>query len=213
MINADAAAWDDRYRGAEFVWTTSPNRFLAPEVEGLDPGRALDLACGEGRNAVWLATQGWEVTGVDFSLVGLEKAARLAESNHVSVDWVRADVTEWRPPHRYDLVLVFYLQLPRPQRTAAFGVAARSLAPGGTLLVVGHDLVNLTDGVGGPQNPDVLYTPDDLRRDLAASGVEDLAVDRAGRVDRPVGAGSDAPTAIDCLLRAHRAHGGSSRSA
>ena len=153
---------------------------------------------------MWLATQGWEATGVDFSRVGLEKAARLAESNHVAVEWVHGDATRWSPQHQYDLVVVFYLQLPAPQRTAAFGVAARALAPGATLLVVGHDLLNLTDGVGGPQSPDVLYTPDDLRRDLEASGVGDLVVDRAERVERPVETDTGTRAAIDCLLRAHR---------
>ena len=92
---SDAASWDERYRAAEFVWSTQPNRFLPPAVEGLTPGRALDVACGEGRNAVWLATQGWEATGVDFSATGLEKAARLAETNNVTVEWICADVTSW----------------------------------------------------------------------------------------------------------------------
>jgi SAM-dependent methyltransferase len=201
---SDAAGWDDRYRGAEFVWRTEPNRFLPAEVEGLPPGRALDLACGEGRNAVWLATQGWEVTGVDFTQVGLDKAARLATSNQVTGTWVLGDATHWQAGERYDLVIVFYLQLPEPQRTAAFVGAARSLAPGGTLLIVGHDLANLTDGVGGPQNPDVLYAPDDVRRDLATAGIADLVIDRAEPVERPVDTDSGTRIAIDNLLRAHR---------
>ncbi len=128
---SDAASWDERYGAAEFVWSTQPNRFLPPAVEGLTPGRALDLACGEGRNAVWLATQGWDATGVDFSATGLEKAARLAETNNVTVDWICADVTNWEPAAPFDLVVVFYLQLPERQRSAAFGSAARTLAPGG----------------------------------------------------------------------------------
>ena len=201
---SDAASWDERYRTAEFVWTTHPNRFLPPEVEGLAPGRALDLACGEGRNAVWLASQGWEAAGVDFSATGLEKAARLAATNGVTVEWVCADVTTWQPIELFDLVAVFYLQLPEAPRRAAMTSAARALAPGGTLLVVAHDLANLTGGVGGPQNPAVLYTPDNVREDLAASGVSDLVVERAERVDRPVETEQGTVMAIDCLVRARR---------
>lgn len=200
----DATAWDERYRTAEFVWKTDPNRFLPPEVQDLSPARALDLACGEGRNAVWLATQGWDATGVDFSEAGLAKAARLAESNDVTVSWIQADATRWTPDQEYDLVVVFYLQLPESQRREAIGVAARALSPGGTLLIVAHDLVNLTEGVGGPQDPAVLHTPDDLREDLSRSGVTGLVVERAERVERPVDTDSGTRTAIDCLVRAHR---------
>ncbi len=73
----DRNAWDERYAGDELVWSAQPNRFLVAEVETLPPGRALDLACGEGRNAVWLAERGWDVTGVDFSNAGIDKARRL----------------------------------------------------------------------------------------------------------------------------------------
>jgi SAM-dependent methyltransferase len=202
---SDAASWDERYRGAEFVWSTHPNRFLPPAVEGLTPGRALDVACGEGRNAVWLATQGWNATGVDFSAAGLEKAARLAETNSVTVEWIRADVTSWQSAQGFDLVVVFYLQVPEAQRRAALGSAARALAPRGTLLVVAHDLTNLTDGIGGPQDPAVLYTPDDVRGDLDGSEVRDLVVERAERIERPVVTDTGTVTAIDCLVRVHRA--------
>lgn len=201
---SDAASWDERYGAVEFVWSTQPNRFLPPAVEGLTPGRALDVACGEGRNAVWLATQGWEATGVDFSATGLEKAARLAEANKVTVEWIRADVTSWQSAELFDLVVVFYLQLPEPSRSAALASAARALAPGGTLLVVAHDLTNLTDGIGGPRDPTVLYTPDDVRGDLDGSGVGDLVVERAERIERPVETETGTVMAIDCLVRAYR---------
>ena len=196
----DAAHWNDRYGTAEFIWKTEPNQFLPPEVTGLSPGRALDLACGEGRNAVWLASQGWETTGVDFSDIGLEKAAGLAEANNVVIEWICADATTWRPEPHFDLVVVFYLHLPAHQRSAAFGAAAQALAPGGTVLIVGH----LTDGVGGPQDPAVLYTPDDVVGDLANADVPDLLIDRAERRHRPVPSDGGAVTAIDCLVRAHR---------
>lgn len=200
----DANHWDERYETAEFVWKTEPNQFLPAEVDGLDAGRALDLGCGEGRNAVWLAGQGWSVIGVDFSQVGLDKGARLADKSGVDVDWVCADATAWTPDSSFDLVIVFYLQLAQDARRAAFTGAARALAPGGTLLIVGHAGVNLVDGVGGPQDPSVLYDPDDVRADLASAGVGDLVVDRAEHVRRSVDTPAGPRFAVDCLVRVHR---------
>jgi len=186
-------AWDAKYAGSEFLWKEEPNRFLVAELDGLAPGRALDIACGEGRNAVWLAQQGWDVTGVDFSEVGLAKAARLAESRGVEVEWVTADLLEYVPPPGLDLAIAFYFQVPDDQRRLVLGRAAEALAPGGTMLVVAHDLLNLSEGIGGPQEPDVLYSPDDVVGDLAG-----LEIARAERVRRPVGEGD----AIDALVRA-----------
>ncbi|MGZ4381813.1 MAG: SAM-dependent methyltransferase [Gaiellaceae bacterium] len=186
-------AWDAKYAGSEFLWKEEPNRFLVSELDGLAPGRALDIACGEGRNAVWLAQQGWAVTGVDFSEVGLAKAAQLAESRGVEVEWVAADLLEYRPPAGLELAIAFYFQVPDDERRLVLGRAAEALAPGGTMLVVAHDLLNLAEGIGGPQEPEVLYTPEDVVGDL--SGLE---IERAERVRRPVGEGD----AIDALVRA-----------
>ena len=198
----DTSQWDDRYATDDYVWKVEPNVFLVEEVAGLPVGRALDLACGEGRNAVWLAEQGWRVTGVDFSSVGLDKAGRLASERGVDVEWVCADATTWPAPDAgYELVAVFYLQLPPDQRRQAIGVAGRALAPGGTLLVVAHDQANLADGVGGPQDPAVLYRPEDVLADLEATGVE-VVVERADTVERAV-AGAERP-ALDCLVRVRR---------
>jgi SAM-dependent methyltransferase len=199
----DAKAWDERYRSTDLVWGVEPNRFLRAEVEGLAAGAALDLACGEGRNAVWLATLCWDVTGIDFSQVALDKAASLAEAHHVTGIWERADLAEWTPDHEFDLVVVCYLQVPDPPRSAIMSAAAKALAPGGTLLVIGHDLSNLTDGVGGPQDPSVLYTADDVRRDLEAAGI-DVEIELATQVRRPVDTDDGTVDAIDCLLRARR---------
>jgi SAM-dependent methyltransferase len=196
----DRLGWDERYAGDELVWTAEPNRFLVAEVEGLTPGRALDLACGEGRNAVWLAERGWAVTGVDFSTVGLDKARRLADARHVSVQWERADVTEYQPPAEgFDLVIVMYLHLPESSRRIAFRRAAGAVAPGGTLLVVGHDSTNPNEGWGGPQDSAVLYGPDDVVAD-----VDGLDIVKAERVRRPVQTGDGERTAIDVLVRAVR---------
>jgi SAM-dependent methyltransferase len=199
-----ASDWDQRYATAEYVWRTEPNQFLPPEVAGLPTGRALDLAAGEGRNAVWLASQGWQVTGVDFSHAGIAKGARLAVDQGVTVEWRCADVTTWTPSPVFDLVVVFYLQLAAGERRAAFERAARALAPGGTLLIVGHASVNLTEGVGGPQDPSVLYSPDEVAADLEGAGIVGLVIDRAAHVRRRVETPNGDRDAIDCLVRAHR---------
>jgi SAM-dependent methyltransferase len=198
----DAQQWNERYAAAELVWSATPNRFLVEQVEGLTPGRALDLAAGEGRNAVWLAQQGWTVTAVDFSPVGLDKGRRIAERAGVEIEWIEADVTRWDPKRSFDLVIVFYLQLPAAERRAAHRTAASAVKPGGTLLIFGHDRGNLERGVGGPPYPEVLLTAADVRDDLAGSS---LAVEAAEQVTRPVETDDGLRHAIDCLVRARRA--------
>ena len=201
----DATEWDRRYDTAEYVWHTEPNQFLPGLLDGLAPGRALDLACGEGRNAVWLARQGWSVTAVDFSAVGIDKGRRLAADSGVEVEWVVADVTTW--PGRvgaYDLVIIFYVQLAAPQRAAMLATAARALAPGGRFVMVAHDRSNLTDGVGGPQDPTVLPTPELIRTDLLGPEAPDLVIDRAETIERAVETADGIRHAIDCVVVAHR---------
>jgi SAM-dependent methyltransferase len=190
-------AWNQRYASEELVWSLEPNRFVAEEVADLPPGRALDVACGEGRNAIWLAKQGWDVVAVDFSSVGLDKARRLAGAAGVSVEWLEADVTVWDPPGEFDLVVVSYLQLAQPELEAVFGRIVPAVAPGGTILVVGHDKRNLDEGVGGPPDPAVLL---DVGQIVALLG--DLEIERADVVERPV-QGVERP-ALDTLVRARR---------
>jgi SAM-dependent methyltransferase len=202
----DSDTWDQRYAGREFVWTSEANRFLIEEAAALAPGRAIDLACGEGRNAVWLAERGWQVTGVDFSKVGLEKARRLAHARGARVDWIAADLLRFRPDlQAFDLVLVFYLQVPAAQRTPIVRAAADAVGPGGVLLLVGHDSSNIEHGYGGPQNPAVLYTAEDIARDLHGSA---LRLERAERVERPVETAEGRRLALDALVRASRASPG-----
>ncbi|HEY7007711.1 MAG TPA: class I SAM-dependent methyltransferase [Jatrophihabitantaceae bacterium] len=193
----DASGWDERYRSADLVWGAPPNRFVAAEFADAQPGRALDLACGEGRNALWLAGQGWRVTAVDFSSVAIEKAREL--DAHALVDWQVADATTYSATAEFDLALVCYLQLEAAPRRSALRAAAAALAPGGTLFVIGHDSRNIADGTGGPQDPRVLYTADDLATDIAGTG---LRIERADEVLRPV-EGAARP-AIDALLKAIR---------
>ncbi|HWS45795.1 MAG TPA: class I SAM-dependent methyltransferase [Acidimicrobiia bacterium] len=198
-----AADWDARYAEHQMrhdrdgtLWGVEPNRFVARDLAGLPPGRALDLACGEGRNAIWLAERGWQVTAVDFSSVAIDRGRELAEHRGVTVDFVVADLLSWVPePEHYDLVVLAYLQLPDDERRAVFGRAARAVAAGGTLYVLAHDSRNLRDGIGGPQEPAVLYTAGDVAADLP-----DFDIVRAGEELRPV----DGGTAIDCLVVARR---------
>jgi SAM-dependent methyltransferase len=193
--------WNARYARSELLWTAEPNRLFASEVESLEPRRALDLACGEGRNAVWLAERGWRTTGVDFSDVALAKAERLAASRGVAVEWVLADVLEHEPERgAYDLVAVLYLQLPHEELAQALRSAAAGLAPGGTLLVLGHDRTNLTQGYGGPRYAAVLFTPEDVVAELGTG----LLVERSEKMHRTVALDEGEATAIDALVRARR---------
>ena len=197
-----AEDWNRRYAGSELLWTAQPNRFLVAEAAGLPPGRALDLACGEGRNAVWLAEQGWQVTGVDFSDVAIRKAEQLAEARGITVAWAQADLLGYRPKrHGFDLVILFYLQLPEASRGPILRAAAEAVAPGGTLLLVAHDRSNLEDGHGGPSDPAVLYTAADVEGDLAGSG---LRIEKAEVVRRPVETPAGERIALDALVRARR---------
>jgi 2-polyprenyl-3-methyl-5-hydroxy-6-metoxy-1,4-benzoquinol methylase len=190
--------WDVRYAEAELLWSAKPNRFLVAEVADLVPGRALDLACGEGQNSRWLAELGWNVTGVDFSEVAIAKASQRAAEQKIDVEFLCADLLEYTPaPTTFDLVLVFYLQIPAIERRLVLERAASTLVPGGTFLLVGHDLTNLADGVGGPRDPNLLYTPDDIVAELPG-----LSIVKAERVLRDV-ADADRP-AIDALVRARR---------
>lgn len=191
----DAAGWDERYRIAGLVWGGPPNRWVVEELSDAPPGLAIDLACGEGRNALWLAAHGWQVVAVDFSAVAIGKAREL-DTNRL-VEWVVGDATSYVAPQPADLALLCYLQLPAAERRQAVRAAAASLAPEGTLLVIAHDSRNLTDGTGGPQDPRVLYTAADVAGDLDGTG---LVIERADEVLRPV-AGAERP-AIDVLLRA-----------
>ncbi len=196
--------WNRRWAGERANAATTPSAFLIAETEALPPGRALDVACGAGRNAVWLARRGWRVTAVDFSDVALRAARELARASGVEVEWIEADAVTWVPPARaYDLVAVMYLQLPAGERRAALAHAAAAVRPGGTLLVVGHDLLNLTEGAGGPTQAEVLFTPDDVVAEIG-----DLVIEKSLRVCRAVDAGGAARDAIDALVRARRPAGG-----
>lgn len=203
----DGSDWDKRYSTTDLVWSIEPNVFVAELTADLPVGTALDLAAGEGRNGLWLADRGWDVTAVDFSAAGLARAEQLAQAR-LGADVARfvticQDVTDYQPePGSFDLVVVAYLQVPAATRTVAMRTAGAALREGGTLVVIAHDSTNLDRGFGGPQDADVLYTAGDTVGDLEGLG---LVIDRAEAVERRVETGTGPQTAIDALVVARRA--------
>lgn len=202
----DSTLWDERYAASDLVWSATPNIWVEEVTGDLMPGTALDLAGGEGRNALWLAERGWQATVVDFSHVATDRAQRLA-AERLGADSSRlrteqADLLSYSPRSRYyDLVLVVYFQVPAEQRWLVMRTAAEAVAPGGRLVIVAHDTANLTEGVGGPQNADVLYTPADLIEDLDGTG---LIIERAETVERSVPTDEAPRMALDALVVALR---------
>lgn len=190
----EASDWDDRYREKELLWSAEANRFVTVELADLEPGSALDLACGEGRNAIWLAQRGWEVTAVDFSAVALGRGRRLASERGADVTWVEGDVTAWDPGRVFDLVLVAYVHLPEPHMTDLMRRAGSWVAPGGRLFAVGHDLS--TCGVSGPPVPEVLWSPGSVPEWVAP-----LELDWVERRSRPTDSGAKA---MDTVFMARR---------
>ncbi len=190
--------WDKRYREKELVWSAGPNQFVVQEVEGLAVGRALDVACGEGRNAIWLQEQGWKVKAMDYSPVAIEKARTRSEELGLGIEWQVGDATT-DIAGQYDLILLAYLHLPREQTKKCLDLAANALAPKGTILIIGHDIRNIAEGVGGPQAPGILYGPEELSGLLPG-----LSVKRAETIEREVKTETGSAIALDVLVRACR---------
>ena len=188
-----AQEWDERYAEQQ-QWSAEPNVLIAELLSGMPPGDAVDLAAGEGRHALWLAGLGWRVTAVDFSDRGLARGR--AQQGADRVAWVTADVTTWSAaPASLDLVLVAYLHLPEAETMGLLTGAVTWLRPGGRLLVLGHDVENLTAGVGGPHEAAILHSVDRLAPVAAL-----LEVDRLEQVRRHTPGG----TALDTLLWGRR---------
>lgn len=136
---SDEQAWDERYAESDRIWSGNPNVVLVREVAGLAPGRALDLGCGEGADAVWLAKQGWRVTAVDISGVALGRAAGHAADAGVTVDFQRRDLSTTFPDGEFDLVSAQFLHFWGDfDREKILRRAAEAVAPGGILLIEGH---------------------------------------------------------------------------
>jgi SAM-dependent methyltransferase len=163
----DKDFWDKRYRSAPRLWSGNPNPHLVSDTANLAAGSALDIGAGEGADAIWLAQRGWDVTAVDISPVALERgrkqADELAAATASRIRWLQADVTEWEPPAAsFDLVLVAFMHLPSQQRLPLFQRCTDAVAPGGTLLIVGHHPTDLETTARRPQHPDVYFTAHDL---------------------------------------------------
>jgi SAM-dependent methyltransferase len=153
-----------------------PDELLVSETEGLTPGRALELGCGIGGNAVWLAEQGWTVTAVDFAEPAVQRALQLAESHRVDVEFVVADAAAYEPHDEFDLVTSFYIQLPADQRAAMMAMASAALASGGTLLFASHDRSGSPPEGWTDEDLTTLTTPEQVVAELPGLLVEKAIV-------------------------------------
>ncbi|MEV4756251.1 methyltransferase domain-containing protein [Micromonospora sp. NPDC049559] len=198
--------WDERYSSADRIWSGNPNPHLVTTAGDLVPGDALDVGCGEGADAIWLAGRGWRVTGMDVSGVALRRAAGHAAEAGTEIaeriTWERADVLTWTPqPRGFDLVTAHFIHLPRPELESLHRRLASAVRPGGTLLVVGHHPSDLETTIGRPNLPDLMFTAervaavlDPREWEISTGAPERRAVDPEGR---PV-------TIRDAVLRAVR---------
>jgi SAM-dependent methyltransferase len=198
---AEPEAWDHRYCGDEQVWSGNPNVALVAEVTGLTPGAALDVGCGEGADAVWLAERGWRVTGLDVSGVALDRARRAGESRGVDINWMLTGLLEAElAPAGFDLVSAFYPALRKTEEGLAERRLMASVAPGGTLLVVHHAEIDREMALERGFDPDDYLAPDDVRRSLTA----DFEVRVFEQRERNITTGGGAHHKFDVVLAAVR---------
>jgi SAM-dependent methyltransferase len=200
----DEQWWEDRYASGEAHWSGRPNDVLVAETADLVPGTALDVGCGTGGDAIWLAGQGWRATGVDLSRTALQRAAAAAAERGVAgrTTWQYADVTTWTPPARaFDLVTTAFLHVPGGARDAVLARLAGAVAPGGTLLVAQHDPTDLHTVRHG-QDPDLFATGEQLAAALPEGEFEVLVAEARPRLGRSH-EGEDLSMA-DAVLRARR---------
>lgn len=201
-----AAFWDERYRSSKRVWSGNPNPQLVAEAGSLEPGRALDVGCGEGADAIWLAERGWEVVGMDISQVALDRAADHARATAPEaarrITWRQADLLVARPePAAFDLVNVQFMHLPSAPRAVMFSGLAAAVRPSGTLLIVAHHPSDLDSGVQRPPDPDLYYTATDMAELLGGDWIAVVQDARVRSATLPDGA---AVTVRDMVFRAQR---------
>jgi SAM-dependent methyltransferase len=202
----DESFWDERYRQHGSVWSRNPNASLVAEAAGLRPGSALDVGSGAGADSIWLARLGWRVTAVDISSVALARAAERASQDPEAagrITWAHHDLTSSPPPAgTFDLVSAQFMHLPLAQRTELHHRLAASVAPGGTLLIVGHHPSDLEAGIHRPSEPGLLFTPEEIAADLDPDEWE-IDVCEARQRSAPDTDGNPV-TVTDSVLRAHR---------
>ena len=196
-----AAEWDERYASAEQVWSGQPNGALVTNVAGLEPGRVLDVGCGEGADAVWLAVQGWQVTALDVSHVALERAALHARNASAKVQWVHAGLVEaGLAAGAFDLVSAQYPALLRTPDNQAERALLAAVAPAGTLLVVHHADVDPEHAKARGFDPADYVAP----QDVAALLDDDWQLEVDERQPRDVRTGAGAGHTVDLVMRARR---------
>ena len=205
-VELNAEFWDERYRSRDVLWSGEPNEQLIAEVSGIAPGTALDVGCGEGADAIWLAERGWHVTATDISAVALERgrAQSLVVGEDVAraIDWVQADILAWEPPVAYDLVSAHFMHFAQPQRDVVFRRLAAAVNPDGTLLIVSHHPSDLQTTARRWPMPEYFYTADDIIASLDAANWDvHVAEARPREVTDP----DDRPITVhDVILRAQR---------
>ncbi|MET4059861.1 SAM-dependent methyltransferase [Arthrobacter sp. UYP6] len=198
---AVGALWDQRYAEKGTLWSGQPNGALVSEIRGLRPGRVLDVGCGEGADAVWVAEQGWDVTALEVSKVALDRAIRQAEQRGVTVNWLHSGLVEASlPPASFDLVSAQYPALLRTDDNAAERALLSTVAPGGTLLVVHHPLPTAEEAAShGFDHRDYVGLAE-----VAALLDEDWILEVNETRPRHVAAGAGAHHTEDVVLRARR---------
>jgi SAM-dependent methyltransferase len=181
----DSADWDKRYAAADSVWSLTPNQFVVEYLSDLPAGTMIDLAGGEGRNALWFATRGWKAENADFSGVALQKFTERAATEGLSELCVatQVDATNATPfaLAPVDLGIMIYLQIEAEGLAAAIASLAAAIKPGGTFCGVWHARENLTDGYAGPQRADWLPTQGELRAALDAAGLPGATIELRNR--------------------------------
>lgn len=193
--------WDRRYAEMESLWSGQPNGTLVHEVKGLKPGRVLDVGCGEGADALWLAEQGWNVTALDVSRVALDRAAREAETRGLHVAWLHSGLVEAAlPAGSFDLVSAQYPALLRTPENRAEHALLDAVAPGGLLLAVHHPLPTAAEAEARGLNLDEYVGLADIRALL--DGNWRIEVDEVR--PRHVAAGAGAHHTEDVILKARR---------
>lgn len=193
--------WNERYAGMQQLWSGHPNATLVAETQSLPAGRALDVGCGEGADALWLAEQGWQVTALDVSQVALDRARAEAAARHMSVNWLHAGLVEAAlPPGSFDLVSAQYPALPRTVENTAEQALLAAVAPGGMLLIVHHPAPTSEEATAHGFNPDDYVSPGQV----AALLDDDWQVEVDETRPRHVATGAGSHHTHDVVLRARR---------